>query len=373
MALLMACAVVQLLPELSSAETILSMRYDVRQWQLQSPEFPSGLTIGQTALPLAITGDMASGVDYFVTGTFLRSSMNTNVMDESLSGATALSGELRWRSGTGQDLVLLGLTVPSGRRELSTLDLAMLRVLAIPTLGFGVTQYGKGAEVALAFNKAVPVGGSTLVSGGAGGIWRGSYEFAQGAEALTPASELRATTGLAYRSSDLMDSRSADLDLTLRFFGPDKLGGDVVYRQATQVEAGVRGKAQFETFAVTCTARLVENGPSSSTDPLGSALASQRQFLGNVLDLRVGLMPVTSKENTVRAEAQYIHAAGSTLVGRNGDSEGVVVTIPLHSVATHRLRAHVGVHRCTATILDPSWGASGVVELDWVMQSRAPK
>jgi hypothetical protein len=292
-----------------------------RSWTLDTPG-EGKTTVSQFLLPVSAKVPIRGATQLTVYGAAASSTLDPGGGSSgTLSGTSALSAQLSGRVAQGRVLLQTGVTLPSGTKDMTPGDLAVLRSVSLPLLGFGLRQYGRGFEWNGGASTALPLGGRMVGSIGAGYTWRGAYGFVRDAGDFQPAWDFATTAGL-----DLLPQTGSvaplALDLTLRTFGTDQSDDRDLVHEGRQLELQLRGYTGAELGMQT---RGVVRTVFQSSDRVYGV-----DSLG-LADLDVqggtGIFAHVDSSWPLRGqraglEAEWNHVDGSDVPARDGDTFG---------------------------------------------------
>jgi hypothetical protein len=318
----------------AAGSSSLSVAY--RSWTISSPA--GDVVVSQFVAPISATIQVRPNLDMVVTDAAASSNADGGGIESDLGGMTSLSGQVFLRVADDRVQLQLGVTAPSGKRGIDSTETSVMRLLGLPVLQFGLRHYGRGSEVNLGCTAAFPRSPTLVASLGVGYIARGEYELFRDAEDYKPASELAVNAGVDIGDPD-PESRGPlwRADVTMRFFGTDRLGGEDAFDEANRLEIGVRALTRGEGIQWNGSLRVEINGTnihhstSGLLDPIEAASGDAYFFRGGAS------MPMSQawragvrvEWNQVRGSDEfgndgYSYALGPTL-SRDGRSLGFQV------------------------------------------------
>ena len=294
----------------------LSVMY--RTWTVSSTS--GDVEVSQLVAPLSGSVQVRPNLDVIVTDAAGSSNASTAGNESDLGGMASLSGQAFLRVADDRIQLQLGVTAPSGKRSISSDEAAVLRLIGLPVLQFGLRHYGRGSEVNVGCTAAFPRSQSLVASLGVGYIVRGTYELFRDAEDYKPASEVALSAGVDIGDPD-PESHGIlwRADATMRFFGTDRLGGEDAFREADRLEIGVGGLTRGEGIQWNGALRAEIKGTnthystSGILDPIEAASGDAYFFRGG------GTLPV-SRSWRAGVQAEWNQVTGSDEFGNDGHS-----------------------------------------------------
>ncbi len=137
-------------------------------------------------------------------------STSLEVSDPSSSESSSLSGLMDTRLGLssrfadGRLVLLAGVNLPTGVRELNAGQLDAALALAPPYLGYRMRQPGRGLDLGFGASYALPVQGLGSLGIGAGYVHRGRFRAADGGPDVKPDAEVTFSAGIDTRFSGVL-------------------------------------------------------------------------------------------------------------------------------------------------------------------------
>ncbi len=208
-----------------------------------------GPSIEQISFPFSIIAPLGSNMNL----TLQASQTSASGEDvESLSGLSDTYVSLAYAKsiGTSSLAFSLGLSLPSGKKELSTEEFQTILLLSQTAFDFRVPSLGQGFGASPAITLALPVSQDLVLGLGASYRVRGGFKPIDGmVDDYKPGNELLVTVGLDTR---LGASSSLSIDATHTVYDSDKLGDDEVLEAGskTRISTLIRHVRGFNEWRV---------------------------------------------------------------------------------------------------------------------------
>lgn len=263
---------------------------EFRSWTIESPEGGEE-TLTQLHAPLTVTLDLAP-----VTRLVLATAGGRSALESAGASRADLGGlagtELQiYQSLPRAGLLLFGgLRLPSAVDALDPDEIRVTQGIANPILGMHLRQYGNGLDLNLGVVWSRPLDARTRLSLGVAGRFSGAYEVEAGTAEFEPGPQLSATADLAWRNESWeRHRRSLGLAASVRLFGRDEQGGDVVFEEGSEVS--VEGRSLLPAAGAVWQLRLaaVLKGENTSFDRAGRVAIPRELAAGTGLWLESGL------------------------------------------------------------------------------------
>lgn len=209
------------------------------------------------------------------------------------------------RVGNGSLAANLGVSLPTGKQELTAGAFETMRVLSRDVYSFRVPGLGQGLNISPSVTGAFPVSDDVVLGLGAAYQYRGSYTPRRGmTSSYKPGDEFLVTGGLDVR---LARTTSLSGDVSYTLYGHDAVGGSQVYNAGNKLAATVQllHTAGFDEVRLVARYR----GRARSEVPLltGAGGTADRQMLPSMV-LVVGsyhMRLASAFSVTALAQARY--------------------------------------------------------------------
>ena len=252
----------------------------------------------------------------------------------------------------GDDAALLtaGLSTPTGKTTLDSLEQEVSNYLAQDALGFTTPALGQGMEANLGLATARQIG-ETVFGLGVGYLWKGAYTPRLGESDYTPGDELSLTVGL---DRHLMDGDGKlTLDLVYTLYGRDEQEEEAVLQSGSKIL--VEAQALWRLAGLNWRLHLTERYTTEST----SYETGEAETFANGNEFEAGLAAMARRSERLALGL----AAGLRLYGDNDFDQGEAFVIGAGPEIRYRVGPGTFVD-LSARYLRGEIDASGVSGID---------
>lgn len=328
-------AALELFPRPARAEWFPATRIPItyRTWKVERDSLEA--TIWQIHAPIVSSLRFSEQVDFVLSTAYVSSRTETDLPRSQTSIAELASmsdvkAQIFVHLADDRFLVQVGTNAPSGAHSLSLEELAVVQSLSHPILGFRLKHYGEGWNTSAGLAAALPIGDGVRLGLGSGFVYRGEYEFVEGAPDFRPGSEVSASAGLDFVNVD--EHAWLRIDTTFRSSGADQIDGEDVYEEGAQIELDAMLESAPETWQGRLEARFVSKQDDSALSPSGSAVAATKLAAGSSTRIGGDVRYRTEGGVTIGAAGQWSSFTGSDRIAdANAIGGGPLLTIPLGS------------------------------------------
>ena len=325
-----------------SAQATIWVEVEQRSWAIPAHDSVPSSRITQTYVPLVVSGQFTPKLDYSVSVAHAWSELAAPLDPHAtVDGNSAVTLAAAYHMYSNRLVLHAGATVPSGKRNLSTTDVVVVRALDPPTLDFGLRHYGRGPEIGLGITTGQSYSNGIVASVGIGGIIRGRYSLqASLPDYYYPASEFSITGGIDLGEGNLLAAGAIHLDATYRRFSADKVGRATMFEEGSELDYHFMARVDPSVVTWTAEVRGIFKASSISGDVDSSSVGEAKLTSGNLVEARLGAGIRAMTRATVAAELVYGRAWHSDLLGRNGATVGVgpVLEMRVFEMGRARLR-----------------------------------
>lgn len=243
-----------------------------------------GLEVREFSLPVAfvwpvsrrLSLDMVTGSGFATLDRGTSNRLN-GLTDTKIRASCIIGDELA--------LVTVGVSTPTGKTVLDTLEREVSNYLAQDALGFRTPSFGQGLEMNVGLATAHKIG-ETVFGLGAGYLRKEAFTPGVEEPEYSPGDELSLTFGL---DRQVMDGEGAlILDVVYTVYGEDEEEGAAVYKSGDKVL--VQAMGLFRAVGMSWRLRLAERYRTESTSYEGD----EPEEFSNGNELEVGLAAMTS-------------------------------------------------------------------------------
>jgi hypothetical protein len=131
------------------------------------------------------------------------------------------------------------------------------------------------------------------------------------------------------------------VDLTLRSFGKDEIGGHAVFEEGSQLELLVQDRRGGEGLRTLATLQAVIKGDNVALGAGGADVGRTKLNSGSALFARLGATRPAGPRARAGLAGEWDHVGGSDVFGRDGNAFGIgpLLELPLGGGASARLAA----------------------------------
>lgn len=287
------------------------------------------LTITQIAVPIVGSLRLGGSADLVVSGAGASSSFeDVEGAESTLSGPTDVVSQLFVRLLSNRLLLQGGANLPSGKRELTGEELAVLQAISHPLLGFRLKDYGRGFDVSGGGAFAFPLGSSASFGFGAGYIQHGAFTLQENGDEYKPAWEGSCSAGLDFGGqsgrSELPGRGGAPLRLdgSIRYYGRDKLDGLPIFEEGNQVEAMALVQSSGSGARAWASGRFVTKADNQALSTDGAEIVATKIKPGRNLLGAAGVEFGITSGVRLGVEGEVHQFDGSDTVGLDGQLLG---------------------------------------------------
>lgn len=221
---------------------------------------------------------------------------------DALTGATDVKLQIYQKVWRERLVLLGGVNLPTGKRELSREELEVMQAAAHPLLGMRLKQYGRGLDLNAGAALSIPVDRGLEVGLGAGYLLSGKYTLAENGQEYEPTPEASASVAVEMTSPGR--EHTMQFRVTGRLYQEDQLAGRKIFEEGDQLEAALRGS--------------VRNGRVRSS--LVTQVVWKKDDNGFGLSGPVGRVSTTTPGTGIMAHASALYAVNEILdAGIAGD------------------------------------------------------
>jgi|GEM_PF-2661246 len=316
-----------------------------RTWTLKTDDGTAEKSISQFVIPAITTIALAPATDLVVSLGGGASSLELeNGSNLNLNGPTDGTAQVFHHFADNHALVHAGLSIPSGKTELDTLDERSVAVLlGNPVLGFPLREYGRGLDLSMGAAYAKSLGRGVVLGFGGGLIKHGAYTIYEGDKEYLPGLETSISIGL---DGVLAKPRGTllRLDATYRFFSTDEYDEASVFTQGDQMVLQSRTKTHSDRYRIDTFGRVIiqaknvrhENGPGDNTKEIEASSGTQI-FLSAIGQKRI------SDDIWIGLLGEWNQFSGSDMDGLNGSAFGVGPTLTKQMGSTLSVQLRTGL------------------------------
>lgn len=292
---------------------------EYRAWTLEDAG-GGKIDVQQTYIPLVATLTARAGTKVVLSGAAGSSTLDGA---ESIDLNALADAKVQiYHQLLGRSLLLIGgVNLPTGARELSDDELALVRALGHPLLGMRLKHYGRGFDWNGGLASAFPIGRAFELGLAGGYLHTGEYVLTEGGASYRPGTEASASVALALGRRE----NRVELRGTYRSYGKDALDDKTLFEEGNEIELGISAEAQwgrvrFETHAIGIDKEDNVSYTRSLTGPFVEAL---QQRPGRGLSSRAGATFVGSSRWECGVTSEWTHFEDSESDTENGDAYGV--------------------------------------------------
>lgn len=225
---------------------------------------------------------------------------------ESVAGLGNARVQVSRSFGDDKWLMGAGLSLPTGKRELSVPDeRAIVELLSQNFLDFPMRKYGDGLGANVVLGMAQQVGGMVV---GAGALYEfiGKYKPYEGTDDYDPGDLITVNGG-----ADIESERSKwSLNTVFTTHIADKVSGTKVFKQADQLEVRLSSVIYSERMRFTGSAVYVIRGRNDFYDASTEDVVQRLKLYGNELGIRASLQQTLSDAWSVTPQVRLRLIAG---------------------------------------------------------------
>jgi hypothetical protein len=218
-------------------------------------------------------------------------------------------------------VLLAGVNLPTGKRELSRDELEVMRATVHPLLGMRLKQYGRGLDLNAGAALSLPVRPGMEIGLGAGYLYSGKYTLAENGDEYEPTPE--ASASVALEAASPQRARTIQIRVTGRMYQEDELGGRKIFEEGDQLEATLRGTVRSGPVRGSIATQLVwkkDNSAFGTSDPVGRVTNSTP---GTGIMTRAAASYSVSERFDVGIAGDWKRFQVSDVAEYNGDAFGV--------------------------------------------------
>jgi hypothetical protein len=242
---------------------------EYRSWTLETSGGQK-LEVSQIYVPLVGTLAIRPSTRFVISAAGAHSKLENRAGNESLSGLADVKLQIYQNLVHDRLVVLGGVNLPTGKRELSQDELEVMQALAHPLLGMRLKQYGRGLDLNAGAAVSVPIRSGLELGAGVGYLHSGKYTLSEGGEEYEPTPEASASFALEIASP--RREHTVQLRVTGRSYQEDRLDGRRIFEEGDQLEATLRGTARagrVRASLMTQGAWKKDDRAFGSPDPVG--------------------------------------------------------------------------------------------------------
>jgi hypothetical protein len=317
---------------------------EFRSWSLKDSTGAKE-TLSQFYFPVVATVHAGPTTEVVLSGAGASASLDPGSGgSSSLGGISDAQLQVFQRLSQGKLLLFGGISLPSGKTELSPEELEVSRALSHPLLGMRMRSYGDGLDLNGGAGWWVPFRPGWRLGLGAGAKLPGSYTLLQGGGSYQPAPQGAVSLALETQNARWAESpRSAKLGFTYRFYGTDQLANTDVFQEGNELEIGLAGRIGLGALQCFAGSQVViKNDNVSLMDQAGRAIEALKSNPGTSVRTRLGLWRPLSERLQLGARAVWRHFGQSDRQDYrrrsiNGDTFGVGPQLQLAVGGQHSL------------------------------------
>lgn len=242
---------------------------EYRSWTLET-RGGQELDVSQVYVPLVGTLAIRPSTRFVISAAGAHSKLENRAGNKSLSGMADVKLQV-YQNLLGDRLVVLGgVNLPAGKRDLSQDELEVMQALAHPLLGMRLKQYGRGLDLNGGAALSVPVRSGLDLGLGVGYLHSGKYTLSEGGEEYEPTPEASASLALEFATPQR--EHTIQLRVTGRSYQEDRLAGRRIFEEGDQLETTLRGTARSGRVRASLTTQGVwkkDDRAYGSPDPVG--------------------------------------------------------------------------------------------------------
>lgn len=296
-------------------------------------------TIRQMYAPLITTLRFTPQLDCVIGMGFHSSETDSSGSSTQLNGATDISLQGFYRPLGERLLILGGVNLPTGERELSREELLLTSRLSHPLLGMRLRQPGKGLDWNGGLAWSLPLNDRSRLGLGAGVLLPGSYSFVDQEPEFEPTPQGSVSLGLQFGKRDEETSTGQlGLQATYRVYANDQLGGKDAFAEGDQVELTLQARRTFDRVRTLLFAQGITKQKNEAYVESAENLTVRESEPGTWASMRLSFAYAFAPRIEAGIDGDWKHLNGSDLEGRNGDVIGGGPTFAFGLAGGHWLR-----------------------------------
>jgi hypothetical protein len=286
-------------PDIISKQGLVSVNGVYQSWS-----FGDSSRISEFSVPVSIYFPMNNR---FSVSAFLSQASSSGETSgfslQKLNGISDAQFSLNYYIEDKNILLSLGGGLPIGKKELSLDEFATSVILSQNAFNFQVPIFGQGFNLSPGFTWAKPLNEKAILGLGGSYQMKGKYLPIQDMpEDYDPGDEVLLTGGLDYQLSEI---EALSFDLTVNFYGKDKVSDLEVYKSGTKIMAATQYKKfiGYDLFWWFGRYRSRAKSDIFASASTSKSIKTQRDEFESIGMYRKRLNPKTSL--TYTAEARY--------------------------------------------------------------------
>ena len=287
--------------------SLLHQQFTHLAWTLKGDT--TDVTVSQWYLPILVSASVAPTWEVSFLSALSGSDANWSLADDQFSGLSDSRVQVAHAMANDRVLVSAGMSLPTGKTELTPDNRALLPWLTADFFNFPLKYPGEGFNLFGEVGTAMPAGNWT-VGVGAAVHYAGEYTPFDDGRKYQPGSRILLTGSAAQ---DFVGRGHVALNISAIFSGNDKASGEPVFADGTVFDIRLSGQRKTDRGQVDASVRAILRGKNKLLDPQSLDVVLEQNNT-NGSDVRLSLRGRHALRNRLDGwlslEARFLAANG---------------------------------------------------------------